>query len=269
MKKVALMLAGGKGTRLYPLSTEEKPKQFLNLLSDQSMLQDSIDRIVDRFDQDSIYINTIDKYIKYIEGMPHDAIIEPKAKGTTLSLLLNVLLLYRRHGDCIITVLPSDHYIEDEEQYRYTLHKANVIAGHSDDVVLVGIEPTDYETGYGYIKHDVGNVSAFKEKPNYEQAKEYTRSGYLWNGGIFVFKASVMIDIYDDLYGWLVDKVRRALDDDKVRSLYEDDEMIIDSFEKTIIQKIYNLKVVTGKFGWEDIGDLERYKNLKGRIANG
>lgn len=259
MKKVAVLLAGGKGTRLHPISTEEKPKQFLNLLSDQSMLEDSIDRIKPIFDPDSIFINTIEKYRGYVEKLPYQSLIEPHGVGTTASVLFNVLELMKRYDDCVISLIPSDHYIKEDEFYRGTLLNAIDIASNSDNVVLIGIKPNGYETGYGYINHKHGKVVEFKEKPDYEMAKRYVDNGYLWNSGIFVFKASVMYRLYRELKFDIRMTFQYAYSEGLLGDYYKNIEIKPDSFEKAIIERTNMLSVVKGRFGWSDIGDLDRY----------
>jgi len=265
------MLAGGKGTRLYPISTEEKPKQFLNLLSNQSILKDSIDRIKPIFSPDSIFINSIDKYKEYVNKLPYQALIEPYGMGTTASVFFIVLEIMKRYKDCAIVLIPSDHYIGDDVLYRKTLNNAIDIAIDSDDVVLIGIKPDGYETGYGYINHRYGKVIEFKEKPNHELAKKYVMEGHLWNSGIFVFKTSVMYELYKKLQkdiqlGIQFSHFRGFLD-----VYYKNVDIKPDNFEKSILEKTNKLSVVTGNFEWSDIGDLERYKNLvaDGRVEFG
>jgi mannose-1-phosphate guanylyltransferase len=262
MNKIAVMLAGGKGTRLYPISTEKRPKQFLNLLSEKTMLEDSIDRIKPIFSPESIFINTIDKYKGFIEKLPYRAIIEPRGAGTTISVFVIVLELIKKYGDCVITLLPSDHYIENEKLYRKTIDIAIDIVINTNDIVLIGIEPTDYEVGYGYINHRNGKIIDFKEKPNEEMAKKYVENGYLWNSGIFVFKASLMYSLYEKLQNDLFKQVMFTYSKGILHYFYENVKFEPTSFEKSIIEMTDRLRVVKGNFGWCDIGDLRRYRKL-------
>lgn len=239
MRRIAVVLAGGSGSRLYPISTEDKPKQFLKLLSNNMMIEDTIDRISDIYDHESIYINTICKYSEYIKELPYRSLIEEKRQGTTRGIEFIVNELLRNYGDCIITLLPSDHYIRGNNIFIDNLNNAIDIAIGSDNVVLIGIEPHEPNEGYGYLDNHNGDVIGFKEKPSLDMAKFYIEKGHLWNSGIFTFRASVMCDLY--------------------KRFINDDENIIGVFEKDILEKADNVKVVKGLFYWSDIGDLKRY----------
>ena len=262
MKHVAVMLAGGKGTRLYPLSTDKEPKQFLPLLSDKQMIDESIDRIKPIYGDDSIFINSIDEYKGYIENKPYKALIEPYGNGTTSSVLFSVLEIMRNYGDCVITLFPSDHYIEDEDNYRESINKAIDIAIDSDNVVLIGVEPEYAEKGYGYINYKGNKVVEFKEKPDKDKAIQYIENGYLWNSGIFTFKVSVMYDLYKKKQDDIRQGFQYAHKKGFLNSYYKNVDIKPDSFEKSIVEKADHISVVRGRFGWSDIGDLKRYTKL-------
>lgn len=261
MKKVAVLLAGGVGSRLYPLSSEEKPKQFINLISSQPILDDSIDRIKPIFSRESIFINSVDKYRDYLRNKPYERIMEPHRAGTTASVLYITLFLMRKFGDCVITLLPADHYIGNHEKYLQALEDAQTIAENSGDVVLLGIQPTKADTGYGYINHDNGKVIEFTEKPNEELANKYVANDYVWNSGIFTFRASVMYNLYKqklDSFSCFYYSFSRGI----MESFYRNTEIEPKSFEKAIIETANNVSVIPADFEWSDIGDWERYNHL-------
>lgn len=269
MKSVAVLLAGGKGKRLYPISTEEKPKQFLPLLSDKPMIDESINRILPIFNRESIFINSIEEYRGYVENKPYKALIEPYGVGTTASVLFIVLELMRNYGDCIITLLPSDHYIQDERKYRKAIEEAQRVSKETETISLIGVEPNRQETDFGYIKHVNGSVVGFKEKPDKEQAKEYIKNGYLWNSGIFVFKASVMYGLYRELQKDIQQGLQYAHSRGFLESYYRNIEIKPKNFEQAIIEKTNRLSVIPAEFVWSDIGDIKRYQEIKTRERRG
>lgn len=269
MKDVAVLLAGGKGTRLYPISTEEKPKQFLPLLSNKPMIEESIHRIEPIFNPDSIFINSIEKYKGFLKKQPYPVLFEPYGVGTTASVLFIVLELMRKYGDCMITLLPSDHYIKGEQEYREAIQKAQQISKETETISLIGVKPDREETDFGYIKHFHGEVTGFKEKPDKEKAKEYIRNGYLWNSGIFVFKASMMYELYRKLLKDVQQGFQFAHSKGFLDSYYRNIEIKPKSFEKAIIEKTNRLSVIPAEFVWSDIGDIKRYQEIKTRERRG
>ena len=264
MDNVAVIMAGGVGSRLFPLSSEEKPKQFLSLLSDKPMIQESIDRVKPIFDPDLIFINSIEKYRGFIENEPYEAILEPHRAGTTASVLFITLSMMHKFGDCVITLLPSDHYVGHGGKYREKLKEAQKRAKYSSDVILLGVMPTDIDTGYGYVRNEHGIGADFREKPTEDTARRLIDSGYLWNSGIFVFRASVMFNLFKqnlDTFACYF----YAFNRDILEPFYRNIEINPKSFEKAIIEKANNLSVLSADFDWSDIGDWNRYQELKDR----
>lgn len=199
MKKI--ILAGGGWTRLWPLSTEAMPKQFISIFSSTSLLQNTFERLagIDG-ERDSVYFSTHQKYgDKIIQQIWCDVdklILEPERKNTAPAIALVVKYLEDVVGcneDEVVLVAPADHIISPQEKFSATI-LSWVDAAQQGNIVLFGISPTSPETGYGYIKYDpnilwnIFPVCAFTEKPNMETAQHYLDSGqYLWNAGIFMF----------------------------------------------------------------------------------
>ena len=201
-----LILAGGKGSRLYPLSRADQPKQFLKLINDNSFLVNTVDRIVPLISRENIYVVTNRDYEDKIRNELSDIkeeniFTEPSNKETATCIGLSAVKLLKKDGDAVIVVLQSDHYIENEKNYVETLNQAVELANRRRGIVTLGIEPTRPETGYGYIEMGErisGNIATYKvarftEKPNVEVAKDFlVKETYLWNSGMFVFRADVL-----------------------------------------------------------------------------
>lgn len=202
-----LILAGGKGSRLYPLSRNNQPKQFLKIINEKSFLVNTVERIKPLIDRENIYVVTNrdyeDKIKEEVQDIKEENIfIEPANKETATCIGLSAVRLLKQDADAVMVVLPSDHYIQGEKEYLDTLSQAVEMANRRRCIVTLGIEPTRPETGYGYIEmgdRSTGNISTYKiarftEKPNLEVAKDFLLKGtYLWNSGMFVFRADVIL----------------------------------------------------------------------------
>ena len=286
-----LIMAGGKGTRFWPKSTEEKPKQFINLLEERTMIQLTIDRIRNILPIEKIFVATGEKYIgllkEQIPDLPDkNIIVEPVGRNTAPCILLASLYIRQIYNDCNIAVLPSDQLIKDEKGFLDTLKIANDFVSDNDEaIVTIGITPDRPETGYGYIKYDksdknaVVKVDRFVEKPDLEKAKQYLESKeYLWNAGMFIFNVKYMLkelennynktfkllqqlpSIYDENYGKILNEI------------YPESENI--SIDYAVMEKSKNIYVISSNFGWDDIGtwkSLERYieKDENDNISKG
>ena len=290
-KFCVLIMAGGKGTRFWPKSTEEKPKQFINLIEDRTMIQLTVDRMKKLVPIEKIFISTGEKYIDLVkEQLPDlpekNIIVEPVGRNTAPCILLASLYIKQIYDDCNIAVLPSDHLIKNEIEFLEILKKANdFVDKNKESIVTIGITPDRPETGYGYIKYnkigknEVVKVDRFVEKPNLEKAKNYLESkDYLWNAGMFIFNVDYMLkelennynktfkllqqlpSIYDDNYGKILNEI------------YPESENI--SIDYAVMEKSRNIYVIPSNFGWDDIGtwkSLERYieKDEKDNLIKG
>lgn len=286
----ALIMAGGKGTRFWPKSTDDNPKQFLSLIDEKTMIRLTYDRLRMEIPKERIFVITGERYKdklkKEIPEIPDkNIIIEPEGRNTAPCILLATLYIKQLYEDATISVLPSDHAIRNSEEFCKILSLANKYIENENKkaIVTIGITPNRPETGYGYIKFEKENskvikVEKFVEKPDLETAKEYLSSGmYLWNAGMFIFNADNMLEELKLNYsGYNVLKDLPKIDDnrysEKLKELYPKCESI--SIDYAVMEKSKNIYVIPGDFGWDDIGtwnSLERYikKDVNDNILNG
>lgn len=280
----ALIMAGGKGTRFWPLSTEENPKQFLNLVGNESMIQMTLNRLKPIIPMERIFVVTDQKYEKlvneHLTGLPSEnIIIEPVGMNTAPCIALSAMLIDKKFPNATLAVLPSDHLIENEVLFQRTLQAADLyVEMNPKAIVTLGMEVTRPEVGYGYIKYQdelnsiyelsIRKVEKFVEKPDVETAKQYIDQGcYLWNGGMFIWKTQNIISLtkqhLSSTYELLAEIVNSSSSDfnQKLYELYPQVESI--SVDYGIMERAEQICVIPSSVGWDDIGSwlsLERYR---------
>lgn len=277
----ALILAGGKGTRLYPLSRANKPKQFLKLINNKSFLVNTVERISPLISKENIFVVTNKDYESQIReelaDIKKDNIFtEPENKETATCIGLSAVKLLKKDKDAVMVVLPSDHHIEGEKDYREIIEQAVEIANRRRGIVTLGIEPTRPETGYGYIEmgqrvsgdRPSYKVARFTEKPNFEVAKDFLLKGtYLWNSGMFVFRADVILREIEKyipkVYKSLMEIYKAVGEEDEEKVIKEQYSQIDGiSIDFGVMQKTRKAYVIKSDFIWDDIGSfnaLSRY----------
>ena len=277
----ALIMAGGKGTRFWPLSTEEKPKQFLNLVGDNTMIQMTVNRILPIIPIERIFVCTGEKYIDYvINQLPklpkENIIVEPEGRNTAPCIALSSMIIKRKFNDASVLVLPSDHLIEKEDEFRSIILKGNdFLEKNPYNIVTLGIQPNRPETGYGYIKlkneifNNIYKVDKFVEKPDENTAKKYLANGnYLWNSGMFLWKAENIInqiknyspEIYEALKE--IETIEADVIGNYVKENYKNTTNI--SIDYAVLEHSKDIYVIPSDIGWDDIGTwkaVERYRD--------
>jgi mannose-1-phosphate guanylyltransferase len=268
---ITVIIAGGSGTRLWPLSTPEFPKHLLKINSDsQSLLQNTYERA--KSISSATYIVTEDSHAHHVKGQLPDLseehfVIEPGRRGTANCIIAALVHLSSRHdGNEPIAFLHADHYVRDVAGFEHSLKIAAAATEKEERIVLVGVEPDYPATGFGYIQKDnifdeetfIFNVHSFKEKPDYKTAKEYVKSGnYLWNCGYFVgsvnlFKQNMkehspeMHQNYTEL--------KKAKSAEEFRKSYIGFDNI--AIDYALIEKVNDLLVVPASFDWMDLGSF-------------
>ena len=275
MKTYGVIMAGGGGTRFWPLSRHEIPKQLLNLSGRDLMINETVDRVATLADKSDIFIVT---NVDQVPGMkrategrirPDHILSEPSARNTAACIGYAALEIIKKYGDGIMCIFPSDHFIRDEAVFTATLKEAIEVADAEDALLTLGITPTFPSTGYGYIRFDKGEtalakkVLEFKEKPDFATAESYLASGeYAWNSGMFVWKASVILEefrrLLPDVYACL-GQIEKALgteaEADVINAVYPTIPSI--SIDYGIMEKSDRVKVISAEMGWNDVGSWD------------
>ena len=258
-----LLLAGGGGTRLWPLSTEEQPKQFLALLSGKSLLRETYERLLPL--SRDVYVATGARYAGLVRGelpeLPAGRILEEPARRNSGPALLAAALRFAADGDPITAAVPSDQTVRDADSLRAALAGA-VQEADAASVVLLAAAPTRPETDYGYIEQEGGAVTRFTEKPDVETAREFLASGrHLWNAGIFVFRPSRLLAEARRVAGELVAGVERFV----ATGAAPDYEALPDiSIDFAVMEKIASVRAVRLEAGWSDVGTWRSVRELRG-----
>lgn len=271
-RSFAIIMAGGSGTRFWPLSRAERPKQLLTLAGgEESLLQATVRRVQRVIASDDVLVVTSERLADATRAQlpdlpPQNVLAEPTTRNTAPCIGWAATRVMRQDPEAICVVLPADHHIADEDGYAATLETA-LDAALRAEIVTVGIRPNRPETGYGYIEMgdsiapSVHRARRFVEKPNRRRAEQFLATGrFLWNSGMFFFRATAMLDaIGEHLPG-----LGAALDRYRAVSLEEEAALVRDTYAELpsvsidhgVMEKLTDVVVVPADFGWSDLGSF-------------
>jgi len=286
IKITPIILSGGSGTRLWPLSRKDRPKQFLQLYGNHSMLQETILRLsgIENIDKPIIVCNENHRFL--VAQQCHDIdieptiILEPIGRNTAPAITVAAIQSIREFEDTVLLVLSADHKIENIEGFHHAISiaKKTVI---EKKLVTFGVMPTRPNTGYGYIKYsgidnEPSKVERFVEKPNLEKANEYFISKeYLWNSGMFMFTSKYFLDelkkFNPEIYQKSLEAIERSSKDMDFLRLDEKsfNSCPSDSIDYALMEKSDNVFVIPVDIGWSDLGTFESLRDSKTKDING
>ena len=282
---VPVILTGGSGTRLWPLSRTFFPKQFINLINDTTLFQDTIMRLPKGVSEPLIICNEAHRFIvaeqlRQIKSGNIGIILEPVGKNTAPAIAIAAMKLLNDNKDPILLVLSSDHLIKNNQKFHYSIMVAKEIA-EQKKLVAIGVEPSAAETGYGYIEIDNSdtseyyNITSFTEKPTQKNAKKYLDSGnYLWNSGIFLFRASVYLRELEKFEPEIYTACKKSsksvnIDSDFVRlDNIHFRKCPSKSIDYAVMEKTNNAVVVPFNGVWSDIGSWDTLWKAKPKDTN-
>jgi mannose-1-phosphate guanylyltransferase len=279
-----IILCGGSGTRLWPISRTLMPKQFVKLFNEKSLFQLTLQRnsavcdklfIVSNSEQYFLALDQLDE-INKVNSNETKYLLEPIGRNTAPAIALACMALEK---DEIVLVTPSDHLVKDEAQYRKVLQEAKDLA-KSDYLVTFGIKPTFAEIGFGYIEAEGLDAKAFHEKPDFERATAYLKAGnYYWNSGMFCFKAGIFLDelkkyspqIYEASLKAYENASKSTTDSTCLIRIQHQEMLNIpeDSIDYAVMEKSSKVKVVPSDIGWSDVGSFDALYDELPKDENG
>ncbi len=268
----AVIMAGGIGSRFWPVSTREFPKQFHDMLgTGHSLLQKTFNRLTVGIPKENIRVLTNERYsdlvLEQLPGMTsQQLVLEPAMRNTAPCILLSAMKIHKENPDALMLVAPSDHWIEDETAFIMDVTTCFEDCSANDKLITLGISPTFPNTGYGYIESDrsddseIKKVLQFREKPDYETAKEFLAAGnFLWNAGIFIWSVRSIIQAFREhlpnmyaLFHSGEEQLNSSLEKKFVDENYAISENI--SIDYGIMEKAENVFMKKASFDWNDLG---------------
>lgn len=289
----AVIMAGGVGSRFWPRSRERSPKQLMEIVGGRTMIQNAVERLSGFVAPGNIFVvtNKVQKnvVIKQLPELPVENIVgEPIGRNTAPCIGLAAMYVRRLDPDGVIVVLPSDHIVGDEKEFRRVLEVGVDVAYENSSLITIGIQPTHPETGYGYIQivdDDSGKqrtlppgvfkVKTFAEKPNLATAQKFVESGdFFWNSGIFIWRADVILkeikrslpELFDHLMS-IEPSLGTPLLEQSLELAYGLIRGI--SIDYGVMEKATNTYVIRGNFGWSDVGSWDEVYRLSAKDEHG
>ena len=281
-----IIMAGGVGSRLWPVSTNEKPKQFLDFFgTGRSLLRMTYERLDGIVPASNVFIVTNKIYKETIlEQLPeleeNQVLLEPMRRNTAPCIAYAVYRIRKQNPKANIVVLPSDHLITNEKEFQRVITEGLRFVANNDALLTLGMKPTRPETGYGYIQlgkggDDLRKVKTFTEKPNLEMAKVFLASGeFAWNSGMFLWRVDVIIEEFNKYLSEVADKFAEGEDvygtdgeQDFINRIYPLCPNI--SIDYGIMEKATNVYVMLANFGWSDLGTWSSLHELTPKDDNG
>ena len=286
----AVIMAGGKGTRFWPLSREKKPKHLLNITGKKSIIQYTVDRVTPLVGKNNVLIVTgashSDEIRQQLPQLPAgNILIEPVGRNTAPCIGLAAMHIRKKDPDAVMFVLPSDHLIANTKGFLASLTTAREMAKRSDCLVTIGIKPEWPETGYGYMERGkladtVGEtkvyaVRSFREKPDTATAKAFLEDGgFFWNSGMFIWKISTILNAIErlipDLYEGLLtidDSIGTRHEEKVISEVYRNIKPV--SIDYGVMEKAPDVFMLEGDFGWNDIGSWDALWDVLDKDKNG
>jgi len=286
-KRISLIMAGGKGERLWPLSNTNRPKQFLKLIDTKTLLESTYQRACKISGRENCYIVAGGKLTDLIRNTLSDFdirnyISEPVGRNTAPSIALSIAYLRRHYDDdCTIIIMPSDHYIKDEDKFIKSVKILMNYSSKSDYICTFGIKPSSIQTGYGHIipdtdlpldfNNNIYRVKRFVEKPDERTIKNIIKENkkVYWNSGMFIFSIKTIIKAFERYMPSLCEKIDNAfskngvLNRKRIKNIFENlsgDEST--SIDYGIMNRADNVCVMEAEFGWDDIGSFETIRRI-------
>jgi len=268
----AILMAGGVGSRFWPVSTTEFPKQFHDMLgSGETLIQKTFSRLSKRIPAENILILTNEKYNQIVLDQlpmvkPEQVLLEPAMRNTAPCILYASLKIQKQNPNAVMVVAPSDHWIEDENAFIENLQQCFDFCTNENALLTLGIQPTFPNTGFGYIEYDksdhnpIKKVSHFREKPDYETAKSFLESGnFLWNGGIFIWSVESVTAAFEkfqpQMYALFLKGFESYNTADEVNFIHQNYALAENiSIDYAIMEKAENVYVLPATFDWNDLG---------------
>lgn len=267
----AVIMAGGIGSRFWPMSTEDYPKQFHDMLGvGSSLIQKTFARFENVIPPQNILISTNKRYKTLVKRQldkvtDSQLLLEPTMRNTAPCILYAALKIYKKNPEAVMIVAPSDHWIEDEATFIKNVEQSFKACQEGDILMTLGIKPESPNTGYGYIQYQndtsvIKKVRKFTEKPDLETAKKFVAAGdYLWNAGIFIWSAKAIIKAFSELLPAMHNLFNEGLD---CYNTDDEEDFINDNYAKAqnisidygILEQSKNVYVLPVAFGWNDLG---------------